>query len=61
VALDINTPEGHATAVELIGACDVMLENFRPGLMSKLGLRPVFNCEQERYARLVKKADIKLD
>ncbi|WP_119157167.1 CaiB/BaiF CoA transferase family protein [Caldimonas tepidiphila] len=38
VVLDINTPEGHATALELIGECDVMLENFRPGLMGKLGL-----------------------
>jgi formyl-CoA transferase len=38
VVLDINTPEGHATALELIGECDVMLENFRPGLMTKLGL-----------------------
>ena len=38
VVLDINTPEGHAAAVELIGQCDVMLENFRPGLMTKLGL-----------------------
>jgi crotonobetainyl-CoA:carnitine CoA-transferase CaiB-like acyl-CoA transferase len=38
VVLDINSPEGHATAVELIGECDVMLENFRPGLMAKLGL-----------------------
>ena len=38
VVLDINTPEGHATALALIGQCDVMLENFRPGLMTKLGL-----------------------
>ena len=38
VVLDINTPDGHATAVELIGQCDVMLENFRPGLMTQLGL-----------------------
>jgi len=38
VVLDINTPAGHATALELIGTCDVMLENFRPGLMAKLGL-----------------------
>ena len=38
VVLDINTPTGHATALELIGQCDVMLENFRPGLMTKLGL-----------------------
>jgi len=38
VVLDIHTPDGHATALELIGQCDVMLENFRPGLMTKLGL-----------------------
>ncbi len=38
VVIDINTPEGRATAVELIGQCDVMLENFRPGLMASLGL-----------------------
>jgi crotonobetainyl-CoA:carnitine CoA-transferase CaiB-like acyl-CoA transferase len=38
VVLDINTPEGRATAVELIGQCDVVLENFRPGLMASLGL-----------------------
>jgi crotonobetainyl-CoA:carnitine CoA-transferase CaiB-like acyl-CoA transferase len=38
VVIDINTPEGKATATELIGTCDVMLENFRPGLMQKLGL-----------------------
>ncbi|MCC6195564.1 MAG: CoA transferase [Burkholderiales bacterium] len=38
VVLDIATPAGHATALELIGQCDVLLENFRPGLMHKLGL-----------------------
>ncbi|MHB9842097.1 CaiB/BaiF CoA transferase family protein [Paraburkholderia terrae] len=38
VVLDINTPDGHAAALELIGQCDVMLENFRPGLMTRLGL-----------------------
>nr|WP_057927412.1 CaiB/BaiF CoA-transferase family protein [Burkholderia ambifaria] len=38
VVLDINTPQGKDAAVELIGTCDVMLENFRPGLMAKLGL-----------------------
>ncbi|MCC8392555.1 CoA transferase [Paraburkholderia sp. MMS20-SJTR3] len=38
VVLDITTPDGLAAAVELIGQCDVMLENFRPGLMTKLGL-----------------------
>ncbi|WP_322040170.1 CaiB/BaiF CoA-transferase family protein [Burkholderia diffusa] len=38
VVIDVNTAEGRDTAIELIGTCDVMLENFRPGLMAKLGL-----------------------
>src|SRR5206468_2643485 len=38
VVLDINTPEGNATALELIGQSDVMLENFRPGHMTSLCL-----------------------
>jgi crotonobetainyl-CoA:carnitine CoA-transferase CaiB-like acyl-CoA transferase len=38
VVLDINAPEGRAAAEELVGQCDVVLENFRPGLMASLGL-----------------------
>ena len=38
VVLDITTPEGRATATELVGQCDVVLENFRPGLMTDFGL-----------------------
>lgn len=38
VVLDVNQPQGLATARELIGQSDVFLENFRPGLMDKLGL-----------------------
>ena len=38
VVLDLGTPAGHAAALELIGQCDVMLENFRPGMMTKLRL-----------------------
>ncbi|BDB28804.1 CoA transferase (plasmid) [Cupriavidus sp. P-10] len=38
VVLDITTDEGRAAAVELVSQCDVLLENFRPGLMQKLGL-----------------------
>ena len=38
VVLDITTPDGQATAKALIAQCDVLLENFRPGLMTKLGL-----------------------
>ena len=37
VVLDLQSPEGLATALELIGSCDVMLENFRPGMMTSLG------------------------
>jgi crotonobetainyl-CoA:carnitine CoA-transferase CaiB-like acyl-CoA transferase len=38
VVLDIQTPAGLATAKELIASADVMLENFRPGMMAGLGL-----------------------
>jgi crotonobetainyl-CoA:carnitine CoA-transferase CaiB-like acyl-CoA transferase len=51
VVLDINSPEGHATVLELIGQCDVMLENFRPGLMTKLGLD--YAALSQRFPRLI--------
>jgi crotonobetainyl-CoA:carnitine CoA-transferase CaiB-like acyl-CoA transferase len=38
VVLDIRTREGQADARELIGQSDVVLENFRPGLMAEFGL-----------------------
>ena len=38
VVIDIATDEGRATATELAGQCDVVLENFRPGLMASFGL-----------------------
>jgi crotonobetainyl-CoA:carnitine CoA-transferase CaiB-like acyl-CoA transferase len=38
VVLDVQTAEGMDTAKELIAQSDVLLENFRPGLMEKLGL-----------------------
>ncbi|HEU0202295.1 MAG TPA: CaiB/BaiF CoA-transferase family protein, partial [Burkholderiaceae bacterium] len=51
VVLDINSPAGHATALELIGQSDVMLENFRPGLMKSLGLD--YGALAERFPRLI--------
>ena len=51
VVLDINTPEGKKAAIELIGTCDAMLENFRPGLMTKLGLD--YDTLSKRYPRLI--------
>ncbi|MFD1840589.1 CaiB/BaiF CoA transferase family protein [Paracidovorax cattleyae] len=38
VVIDISTPEGRATAADLATQCDIVLENFRPGLMQELGL-----------------------
>ncbi|GJH24425.1 CaiB/BaiF CoA-transferase family protein [Caballeronia novacaledonica] len=38
VVIDINTEEGREAAIDLIGQCDVLLENFRPGMMAKFGL-----------------------
>ena len=38
VVLDIHSQDGMASAKEIIGQSDVLLENFRPGLMDKLGL-----------------------
>jgi crotonobetainyl-CoA:carnitine CoA-transferase CaiB-like acyl-CoA transferase len=51
VVLDIQTSEGRNTALELIGQCDVMIENFRPGLMAQLGLDYATLCD--RFPRLV--------
>jgi crotonobetainyl-CoA:carnitine CoA-transferase CaiB-like acyl-CoA transferase len=51
VVLNINSPEGHATALELIGQSDVVIENFRPGLMASLGLD--YATLSKRFPRLI--------
>ena len=38
VGLDLRTPEGQRIARTLIGQADVLIENFRPGVMEKWGL-----------------------
>ena len=38
VALDLKTPEGVETVRRLSADADVLIENFRPGLMADLGL-----------------------
>lgn len=38
IALDLKAPEGLAIAQNLIRSADVVCENFRPGVMEKLGL-----------------------
>ena len=51
VVVDITTPEGRATVTELIATADVVLENFRPGLMRSLGLD--YETLSQRFPRLV--------
>ena len=38
VTLDFKTPEGREILQALLDRCDVVVENFRPGTMTKLGL-----------------------
>lgn len=38
VALDLKTPEGRGIFLRLVEEADVVLENFRPGVMARLGL-----------------------
>jgi crotonobetainyl-CoA:carnitine CoA-transferase CaiB-like acyl-CoA transferase len=38
VSIDLKSERGRALAVALIGRCDVLVENFRPGVMDALGL-----------------------
>ena len=51
IALDLKTPEGRDTAVRLACVADVIIENFSPGVMQRLGLGPVEI--RERNPRLV--------
>src|SRR6185437_2994429 len=38
LAVDLKSAEGIEIARRLIGSCDVVLENFRPGVMDRLGI-----------------------
>jgi crotonobetainyl-CoA:carnitine CoA-transferase CaiB-like acyl-CoA transferase len=40
VVLNLKTEAGRACAVELAMKCDVVVENFKPGTMARLGLDP---------------------
>jgi crotonobetainyl-CoA:carnitine CoA-transferase CaiB-like acyl-CoA transferase len=40
IALDLKSPEDRARALGLADKADVVLENFRPGVMARLGLGP---------------------
>ena len=38
IAIDISTPDGADLVRELAADCDVLIENYRPGVMERLGL-----------------------
>jgi crotonobetainyl-CoA:carnitine CoA-transferase CaiB-like acyl-CoA transferase len=38
IVIDLKTDEGLALARDLAGKCDILLENYRPGVMDRLGL-----------------------
>lgn len=38
IVLDLKQEEGHATALRLAASCDVLIDNFRVGVMDRLGL-----------------------
>lgn len=40
IAVDLKTPEGVRTVLDLIEKADGLIEGFRPGVMEKLGLGP---------------------
>jgi len=51
VAIDFKTPLGRQALDELIGRADVLVENFRPGTLDRLGLG--YNDLQVHYPRLI--------
>ena len=40
VAIDLRSEAGRALFLDLAKQCDVVIENFRPGIMEKMGLAP---------------------
>lgn len=40
VTLNLKSDKGRALLLDLVAHCDVMVENFRPGQLSKMGLGP---------------------
>jgi crotonobetainyl-CoA:carnitine CoA-transferase CaiB-like acyl-CoA transferase len=38
IVIDTASPDGQAMARRLVGRCDILIENFRPGLMQRFGL-----------------------
>ncbi|NBY11740.1 MAG: hypothetical protein EBQ75_01795 [Actinobacteria bacterium] len=55
VSIDMDKPAGVELAARLIASADVVVENFRPGVMKRLGL------DYERFERRVPTADLHVD
>lgn len=51
IALDLKHSDGKEVALRLIGASDILIENFRPGVMERLGLG--YETLAERFPRLI--------
>lgn len=51
VALDFTKPEGQAVVARLLETADVLVENFRPGVLKRYGFD--FPSLQARYPRLI--------
>ncbi|MEA2584265.1 MAG: hypothetical protein QOF33_2350 [Thermomicrobiales bacterium] len=51
IALDLKNPAGKEVALRLIGAADIAIENFRPGVMERLGLG--YETLAEKFPRLI--------
>jgi formyl-CoA transferase/CoA:oxalate CoA-transferase len=51
ISIDLKQPEGIELCLKLAGRMDVLIENFRPGLMDRLGLG--FDAVRRRNPRLI--------
>src|SRR5690242_10717606 len=51
ITLDFTTDQGRELLLGLIGHCDILLENFRPGVLAKYGLG--YDDLRGRFPRLI--------
>lgn len=52
MTVDLHKPEGREVVRQLAARCDVLVENFRPGVMEKWGLGPQDLPDTLVYARI---------